>query len=55
MLVNRDVLEVVLILLLAAESELGTLVELVGVAFARDVHHNEVLAELVLVKIVQPH
>lgn len=43
-LMERDVLEVIVVLLLAAESELGALVKVVGVALPRDVHHNEVLA-----------
>lgn len=54
-LVDRNVLQVVLILLLAAESELGTLIKLVGVALAGDVHHNEVLTKLILIKVVHSH
>ena len=55
MLMNRNVLKVVLILLLAAESQFSALVQLVGVTFPRNVHHNEVFAQLVLVSIIEPH
>lgn len=44
MLMKGDVLKVVVVLLLAAKSELGALVEVVSVALARNVHHDEVLA-----------
>ena len=47
MLVQADVLQVVFILLLRAQREFGALVELVGVAFARDVHHDQVFAVVV--------
>jgi len=43
-LMKRDVLEVVVVLLLAAQSELSALVEVVSVALPRNVHHDEVLA-----------
>ena len=55
MLVDRNVLEMVLILLLAAESKLGALVQLVCVAFPGNVHHYEVFAQLILIRLVQPH
>ena len=44
MLVNRYVLKMVLVLLLAAEGQFGALVQLVGVTFSRNIHHDEVLA-----------
>ena len=50
---DGDVLEVVLVLLLAAEGQFRALVQLVGVAFPRDVHHDEVFAQLILVCVVQ--
>ena len=51
-LVNWNVLQMVLVLFLAAQSQLSALVELVSIAFSWDVHHNEVLAKLVLVRVV---
>jgi hypothetical protein len=45
-LVNRNVLHVVVVLLLAAQGQLGRLVQLIGITFTRDVHHYEVLAHL---------
>jgi hypothetical protein len=47
-LVERDALEVVVVLLLAAESEFGALVQLVGIAFSRDVHHQQLVHEILL-------
>jgi hypothetical protein len=55
MLMNRNILKMVLVLLLAAEGELRTLVQLVSIALPRNVHHDEVLPKLVLVRLVQPH
>ena len=55
MLVNWNVLQVVLVLLLAAECKLSTLIQLICVALTRYVHHDEVLTELVLVRIVHPY
>lgn len=55
MLMNRDVLKMVLILLLAAKCQLRALVQLVGIAFPGNVHHYEVLAQLVLVRVIHPH
>lgn len=52
MLMNRNVLEVVLVLLLATQGQLGALIQLVSVAFPRDVHHNEILTQLILVRVV---
>jgi hypothetical protein len=46
---------VVLILLLAAQRELGTLIKLIGVAFSWYVHHDEVFAQLVLVEVIHSH
>ena len=43
MLVNWNVLQMVLVLLLAAESELSTLIELICVALTWNIHHDEVL------------
>ena len=54
MLVDWNVLQVVLVLLLAAECKFSTLIQLICVSLARYVHHNEVLTELVLVRIVHP-
>ena len=54
MLVNWNVLQMVLVLLLAAESELGTLIELICVPLTWYIHHDEVLTELILVRIVHP-
>lgn len=51
-LVNWNVLQMVLVLFLAAQSQLSALVKLVSVAFSRNVHHNEVLTQLVLVRVV---
>ena len=56
MLVDRNVLQMVLILLLAAKGELCALVKLIGITFPRDVHHYEILTQLVLVRdVVEPH
>jgi len=55
MLVYWYVLKMVLILLLAAESQLGALVQLVSIAFPGNIHHYEVLAKLVLVRVIHPH
>ena len=55
MLVDWNVLQMVLVLLLAAESELGTLIELICVALTWNIHHDEILTELVLVRIVHPY
>ena len=55
MLVYWYVLKMVLILLLAAESQLGALVQLVSIAFPWNIHHYEVLAKLVLVRVIHPH
>lgn len=54
-LVDRDVLQMVLILFLAAERELGALVQLVRVALPGYVHHDEVFPELVLVQVIHTH
>ena len=50
MLVDRNVLQMVLILLLAAKGELRAFVKLIGVAFPGNVHHDKILAQLVLVR-----
>jgi len=55
MLVYWYVLKMVLILLLAAESQLGALVQLVSIALPGNIHHYEVLAKLVLVRVIHPH
>ena len=39
-----DVLDVVVVLLLAGECQLGGLVELISVTFTRDVHHDEIFS-----------
>lgn len=55
-LMDRYVLQMVLILLLAAKRELCTFIELIGIAFTRDIHHDEVLTQLVLIRhVVKPH
>lgn len=51
-LVDRNVLEMVLVLFLAAQRQFRALVQLVRVALPRDIHHDEVLSELILVSIV---
>ena len=43
-LLNRDVLDVVVVLLLAGQRQLRGLVELISVTFTRDVHHDEILS-----------
>lgn len=52
MLMDWNVLKMVLVLLLAAEGQLGALVQLISVALTRYVHHNEVLTELVLIRVI---
>ena len=46
-LVQWYILEVVIILFLATEGELCAFVELVGIAFSRDIHHQEVFTHVV--------
>ena len=53
-LVNWNVLQMILILFLAAQSQLGALVKLISVAFSRNVHHDKVLTQLVLIRVVHP-
>lgn len=52
MLVDWYVLQVVLVLLLAAEGQFRALVQLVSITFPGDVHHDEVLTQLILVRVV---
>ena len=46
-LANRNVLQVVVVLLFTAEGQLGAFVELVCVALARNAHHDKVFAAIV--------
>ena len=51
-LVDRDVLQVVVILFLARQRQLRALVQLVGVALTRYVHHDEVLLISIVTMVV---
>ena len=53
-LVDRNILEMVLVLLLAAQRQFRALVQLVRVALPGDIHHDKVLSELILVRVVHP-
>ena len=46
MLMDRYVLQVVIILLFAAQSKLCRLIELVSVAFSRNIHHKEIFPDI---------
>ena len=54
-LMDRNVLKMVLVLLLAAECEFGALIQLIGVAFPGNIHHYEVFTQLVLIRLIQSH
>lgn len=55
MLMERNVLKVVLVLLLAAESQLGALIQLVSISFSWNVHHDEIFSQLILICVIHPH
>jgi len=52
-LVDRYVLQVVFVLLFAAQSQLGAFVELISIALNRNVHHYQVFSYSIL--IISPH
>lgn len=43
---DRDILQVVIILLFAAQSKLRRLVELVSVTFSWNIHHKEIFPDI---------
>ena len=46
MLVDRDILQVVVILFFAAQSKLCRLIELISVAFSWNIHHKEIFPDI---------
>jgi len=55
MLMEWNVLKMVLVLLLAAESQLGALIQLVSISLSWNIHHDEVFTQLILVCVIHPH
>lgn len=53
-LVDRNVLNVIIVLLLTAKCKLCRLIELVSVAFARDVHHDQVFSLIIELSLIWP-
>ena len=43
----------ILVLFLAAESQLSAFVQLISIAFSRNVHHDEVFSQLVVVSVIE--
>lgn len=47
MLMQRNILKVIIVLFLAAQSELGAFIQMLCVSLSRNVHHNEIFSKVV--------
>ena len=51
-LLDRNVLDMIIVLLFTTEGKLRTFIQLIGIAFSRDIHHDEIFSHLVKLTIL---
>jgi len=49
MLMNRYVLQMILVLFFATKSQLGAFIELISITFYRNIHHNQIFTYSILI------